>query len=56
MTTTQHEHADEAVALKCSANRLRDLLPDAAAHLIFWPMAVLGTMLDLWTKELAFTR
>jgi len=25
-------------------------------HLIFWPIAILGLALDLWTKDLAFTR
>lgn len=55
MTTTQQDHANEAVAPQCLIERYRDLLPDWVAHAIFWPVAGLGTGLDLWTKGLAFT-
>jgi signal peptidase II len=30
------------------------VLPDLWAHLIFWPLAVLGTALDLWSKRAVF--
>ena len=29
-------------------------LPDLKAHLIFWPLAVVGLVLDLWTKKAVF--
>jgi signal peptidase II len=29
-------------------------LPPAKAHLVFWAIAVLGTVLDLWTKSAVF--
>jgi len=28
--------------------------PDRTAHLIFWPVALLGLGLDLWTKSAVF--
>lgn len=37
-------------------NRLLSVLPDLRAHLIFWPLAVLGTMLDLWSKRAVFNQ
>ncbi len=30
------------------------LLPDRQAHLVFWPLTVLGIALDLWTKKAVF--
>jgi signal peptidase II len=29
-------------------------LPDMTAHLIFWPILILGLIADLWTKSLIF--
>ena len=29
-------------------------MPDAAAHLIFWPVAIIGLAADLWTKWAVF--
>lgn len=29
-------------------------LPDLKAHLTFWPLLVVGLVLDLWTKKIAF--
>lgn len=29
-------------------------LPDFKAHLIFWPIIILGLVLDLWTKKAVF--
>lgn len=31
-------------------------MPDSSAHLIFWPSAILGTALDLWSKNAVFNR
>jgi len=35
-------------------NRLLSVLPDLQAHLIFWPLVVIGITLDLWSKRAAF--
>jgi signal peptidase II len=32
----------------------RAALPDRTAHLIFWPIAILGLAADLWTKAAVF--
>jgi signal peptidase II len=32
----------------------RDDWPDAAAHLLFWPVSIVGFIIDLWTKSLIF--
>ncbi len=32
----------------------RETLPDFVGHLIFWPIAVLGLALDLWSKHAVF--
>jgi signal peptidase II len=29
-------------------------LPDLPAHLVFWPLVVIGTALDLWSKRAVF--
>jgi signal peptidase II len=34
---------------------LRATLPDKIAHAIFWPLAVLGLAVDLWTKAAVFS-
>jgi signal peptidase II len=34
--------------------RCKDALPDRTAHAIFWPIALLGLVLDLWTKQVVF--
>jgi len=31
-------------------------LPDRGTHLMFWPLALGGLLLDLWTKKAAFDR
>jgi len=31
-----------------------NVLPDLSAHLIFWPLLVLGISLDLWSKKAVF--
>ncbi len=35
-------------------DRCRDALPDRVAHMIFWPIALVGLVLDLWTKQAVF--
>lgn len=34
--------------------RLYLALPDSSAHLIFWPLLIVGLTLDLWTKQAVF--
>jgi signal peptidase II len=43
---------DQAV----KAEKQRFSLPTIQEHLIYWPLALGGTVLDLWTKHLAFSR
>jgi signal peptidase II len=37
-------------------NFISQVLPDWKAHLIFWPLAILGTAIDLWSKNAVFNR
>ena len=39
-----------------SCRRLNFTLPDRTAHLIFWPLLLLGTTLDMVTKSAVFSR
>lgn len=50
--------SDDASQQPVSAegSRLPSALFDVASHLRLWPVAVIGLVLDLWTKHLAFTR
>ena len=34
--------------------RMKKTMPDYKAHLIFWPVAIFGFALDLWTKKAVF--
>jgi signal peptidase II len=36
------------------SKRLYLALPDFSAHLIFWPLLIIGLTLDLWTKKAVF--
>lgn len=36
------------------AHSLLSALPDLRAHLIFWPLVVVGIVLDLWSKRAVF--
>ena len=56
MTTTPREQADRTIAPRCLVERCRALLPDKTGHLVFWPIAVAGVVLDLWTKHTVFAR
>jgi signal peptidase II len=53
---TREENNTSPSSHKTLANRLLSVLPDLRAHLIFWPLAVLGTVLDLWSKSAVFDR
>jgi signal peptidase II len=54
MTTTHEQGADQATRFACLLERCKDALPDRTAHAIFWPIALLGLVLDLWTKQAVF--
>jgi len=54
MTTTQEQGADRATRFACLLERCKGALPDRTAHAIFWPIALLGLVLDLWTKQAVF--
>jgi signal peptidase II len=56
MTTTPREQADRTIAPRWLVERCRALLPDKTGHLVFWPVAVAGVVLDLWTKHAVFAR
>lgn len=52
--TTQQQQG-QATALHQKVLRFcKDAMPDATAHLIFWPLATVGLLLDLWTKKAVF--
>jgi len=50
------DNVEQADASRFSLEGLKDLLPDARAHFIFWPLMAGGLILDLWTKNAAFNR
>jgi len=54
MEASEREQTTEAAP----GGRLLDMrkveLPDKTAHLIFWPVALVGLGLDLWTKSAVF--
>jgi signal peptidase II len=54
MTTTQEQQADRTTRCACLFDRCKGALPDKLAHAIFWPIALLGLVLDLWTKQAVF--
>ena len=54
MTTTQEQQADQTTTCGCLVDRCKDALPDKVAHGIFWPIALVGLVLDLWTKQAVF--
>jgi len=54
MDTLDKQERPAPVASKGSAGRRRIELPDAKAHVIFWPILFVGLALDLWTKQAVF--
>lgn len=57
MTQAETKDSDEqTVSDRFSINRLKDLLPDARAHFIFWPLMIGGLTLDLWSKKAIFAK
>ncbi len=43
-----------ASSIACRLTALREALPDRTAHLIFWSIAVVGLVADLWAKAAVF--
>ncbi len=54
MTTTQEQSDKVEAPRKGRLSGCKEALPDRIAHLIFWPTAVAGVLLDLWTKHAVF--
>jgi signal peptidase II len=53
MATTQNHGAGNVRSTNLWT-AIQAALPDKIAHLIFWPTAILGVALDLWTKAMVF--
>jgi signal peptidase II len=55
MTETKTEESSAPLDLEGASSRHRALvLPDLKAHLIFWPLMLVGLALDLWSKKAVF--
>ena len=62
MTQSRKDHSDarQGCGVSChhtsrsTLSSVRTKLPDRTAHLIFWPVVVIGLVLDLWTKSIVF--
>ncbi len=55
MTETKTEQSSVPVRLeRARAKGLLGALPDSKAHFIFWPLAIGGLLLDLWSKKAVF--
>lgn len=54
INTTEENHAGQTVPRCGLLAGYRETLPDPLGHLIFWPLAVLGLALDLWSKHVVF--
>lgn len=54
MTTTEEQPGKVAAPRRGLLSGCKEALPDRVAHLIFWPTAVVGVLLDLWTKHAVF--
>ncbi len=55
MTETKTEESSAPLDLEGASSRHRVLvLPDLKAHLIFWPLMLVGLALDLWSKKAVF--
>jgi len=44
----------QARPIKSLISELKSMLVDFKGHLIFWPIAILGLIFDLWTKNAVF--
>jgi len=54
METTGKQERPTPVATSGSGGRYRIELPGAKAYAIFWPILLVGLVLDLWTKQAVF--
>ncbi len=55
MTETKTEESSAPLGLEqAPVKRLPSVLSDSKAHLIFWPLALGGLLLDLWSKKAVF--
>jgi signal peptidase II len=55
MTETKMEESSTQLDLEGASLRHTSLvLPDVKAHLIFWPLLLVGLLLDLWSKKVIF--
>ncbi len=54
MQTSDQESTVEPVSNRRLPSRCQAELPDLLAHLVFWPILLLGLGLDLWTKRVVF--
>jgi len=52
-TRTENTNA-ELTPYQAYLKQIPLLLPDTKAHLIFWPLLLVGLALDLWTKKAVF--
>lgn len=54
-TDDRRQKTAPSSAIRRPLSALRASLPDRTAHLIFWPIAILGLAADLWTKAAVFS-
>jgi len=54
MDVSKEERTDPAISGCEVADRRKAELPDLAAHLVFWPILLVGLALDLWAKQAVF--
>jgi signal peptidase II len=50
----REEHSSQPSSDRVFPKRRPLALPDSSAHLIFWPLVVVGIALDLWSKRAVF--
>lgn len=54
METERQEQINPAASVSARWGGCFASLPDLKAHLIFWPVCLLGLALDLWSKQAVF--
>lgn len=54
MNATEEQNAGQTMSRRSLVDNYKDGLPDALGHLIFWPIAIVGLALDLWSKHAVF--